>query len=282
MGDALEAIVELVRSDFEAYLATKPELALRDQHSREDFSYKGQIHVLDVPEDLRYGLFATAATYDVVVRFSPNSALPTPRDAHGMAIKVYADVQEQDLLLANSEVFMARTEEDVLALMQARHANTNRALGCYFFPSARPREWRIRPLINTIGMVGRRIHDPLKIRYYSATAMCCGVGAVRVLVRPWGRPRIGDGECVGFDVYLQHCPAELVDDPTRRCREPWSCVADLRLVERIANTEDLSFGVHHHLPEHAPLGQVAGVRAVVYPMIASMRQEYNRLHGQDP
>lgn len=273
MGDALEAIVELVRSDFEAYLATGPTLALRDQHSREDFSYKGQLHVLDVPEDFRHGLFATVATYDVVVRFSPNSALPTPRDAHGMAIKVYADGQEQDLLLANSEVFMARNEEDVLALMQARHANTNRALGRYFFPSAQPREWRVRPLLNTIGMVGRQIHDPLRIRYYSATAMCCGPSAVRVSARP----KVG-----GFDIFLQDCPAEMVDDPTRRCREPWSRVADLRLVERIANTEDLSFGVHHHLPEHAPLGQVAGVRAVVYPMIASMRREYNRAHGQDP
>lgn len=272
MGEALEAIVELVRSDFEIYLATGPDLALRDQHSREDLSYKGQIHVLDVPEDYRYGLFATVATYDVVVRFSPNSALPTPRDAHGMAIKVYADGQEQDLLLANSEVFMARTEEDVLALMQARHTNTNRALGRYFFPSARPREWRIRPLLNTIGMVGRRIHDPLKIRYYSATAMCCGPSAVRVSARP----KLG-----GFDVFLQDCPADLVDDPTRRCREPWQRVAELRLTERIASTESLSFGVHHHLPEHAPLGRVAGVRAVVYPVIFGLRREYNRVHGQD-
>jgi hypothetical protein len=275
VSETLDQIVELVRSDFEAYLATGPDLALRDQHSREHFSYQGELEILqDVPEEWCYGLFERPIAYQVVVRFSPNAALPISHDAHGMAIKVL-DLGyglEQDLLMANSQVFLARTEEDVLALMQAKHDDD---LKRYLFPGADPREWRIRALLNMLSMTRREVADPLAIRYYSATTMRCGPHAVRLSASPWRS--LGDNapEGIFFDLQLQHCPEDLIDDPMRRCKTSWHPVAELRLTEKLPSGEDLSFGPHHHLPEHEPLGQMAGVRAAVYPVIAQMRHEYN-------
>lgn len=269
--DLIAQVVAVVKADYDRYLATRPPVALRDQHPRQHVTLRGTLVIAgDVPQRWRHGLFAQGGrTFPVIARWSPNATLPIARDAHGMAVKVMGARYgvDQDLLMANSPVFFARDARACLDLMLAKRAGTVRTLAWYL---VRGRRWR--EAINLLGAVGRRVDDPLAVTYWSGTAIACGPEIVKVAAVPWRHSAAGHG----FDLKLQACPPELADDPTRCCREPFTTVGALWFPQQDpADGEDLSFSPGHCLPEHRPLGEVAAVRTAVYEAIADARHAYN-------
>lgn len=170
----------------------------------------------DVPEDLRHGLFAAAATYPAVVRFANQS--PTPqadieKDIRGMSIKVCGvsgalqpdgstSCTDQDFLLISSDVFTARDTRSFLDLRRASEPRNLRKLVIYFFNPFEPHLREFRNVLRSF----RRHSNPLRIRYFSATPFRFGAGAAKFCASP----RVGSGGAL---------PAEPSDDFLREALE---------------------------------------------------------------
>jgi hypothetical protein len=114
--------------------------ALRSVHAKAHGILRGTLQVLPLPPTLAQGLFAQAATYPVVLRFSTTpgdmleDAISTPR---GVAIKVLQvqgerldpedGLQEQDFLMVNAPVFGVPNAKKFLSGLKVVAATTDRA-----------------------------------------------------------------------------------------------------------------------------------------------------------
>ena len=101
---------------------------LRAQHPKHHGAVRARFTVLDeVPQELRHGLFARAAGYDALIRFSNGQSLDDRKpDAHGMAIKVFdvhgnhigeaqATNRPVDFVLVDHQTYFTRTMAEYLA-----------------------------------------------------------------------------------------------------------------------------------------------------------------------
>ena len=113
---------------------------VRSVHAKSHGLLKGELTVMEgLPEELRQGLFATAGSYGVVMRFSTNPGdilsdhISTPR---GLALKIvgvdgemvptHAGEVTQDLVMVNSKVFAAPDAKGFLKGLKTldEHVNT--------------------------------------------------------------------------------------------------------------------------------------------------------------
>jgi hypothetical protein len=321
---AVARIVATIVRQYEARYPVGVRPALRDQHAKSHGCVRAELVVEDdLPAALRHGLFARPATHPAVIRFSasrPQPGTDRRRDARAMAIKVLdvpgdkvlpdeREATTQDLILANSPVFFCRDAADYVELTDAM---ARRRLPAFFVPSWRPWRWRLRELRNVLSAIGRRVSNPLEIRYWSQTPYALGPQAVKYQAVPTGgarrqrRPGGPDGleEALArhlagaeasFDLLVQRrtdVRAHPVEDPTVRWRErsaPFVKVAtcripvqDLRTEERRAFAEALSFTPWHSLPEHRPLGGINRVRRHAYDTLSAIRHTMNDVPRREP
>jgi hypothetical protein len=117
--------------------------AARGVHAKSHGLLRGELHILDrLPPVLTQGLFASPATYPVVLRFSTmpgdilDDAVSTPR---GLAVKVVGVKGErldgsqgdvtQDFVLVNGPAFAKPTAKSFAATLKLLAATTDRAEG---------------------------------------------------------------------------------------------------------------------------------------------------------
>ncbi len=114
---------------------------LRSVHAKSHGLLTGHIEILPNEPDLAQGLFAKAADYPVIMRFSstPGDVLPdsvsTPR---GLAVKVLglAGGATQDFVMVNGPTFQAPNGKTFLSSLKLLAATTDRAGGAKVTASA--------------------------------------------------------------------------------------------------------------------------------------------------
>ncbi|MDQ2799187.1 MAG: catalase family protein [Armatimonadota bacterium] len=313
----IDAILTLLQRQYDHDYPPGKLPARRDQHPKAHGCVRAQFTITDdVPAELRHGIFAEPRTYDAWIRFSSSSPLMTPdtkRDAHGMAIKLVGvpgekvlederNADTQDFILANSHAFFVRNTQDYVHFLQA--FTTGRVLSFFFGVS--PFRLRLREFSNMLLAVGKRVTNPLQIRYWSQTPYRLGPHAVKYSTIPHAQTAdsmpntpepdflreamietLRQGEAVfDFLVQAQTDPVRMpVEDSTVVWDEnfsPFRRVAIIRIpaqeidtAERREFAENLSYNPWHSLPAHQPLGCMNRVRRSVYEMISRLRHERN-------
>ena len=279
----------------------------RDAHPKHHGLVRATFDIAaDLPETLRYGLFAKPQSFHAYIRFSNGRPAPVfPPDAapdvRGLAIKLLGvsgakeaqdETHTHDFILASHPVFFVpdvHTYVDFLKLPTL-------AEKMRLFPEL-PRSFR-------------SFDSPLTIRYFSQTPYALGPHVVKYLVQPIepaeqppmtltpeqiaSRPPHYLREAMA--VHLASQPAKLalcvqlapdrsaeqVDDATRLWDTEPIRVATISIpvqdFTRQANdhlAETLSFSPWHCLHEHRPLGSVNLARRRVYRE-ASVQRHANR------
>ncbi|MBT8084640.1 MAG: catalase, partial [Woeseia sp.] len=179
-----------------------PGAAQRDAHPKQHGTVYGQFTVeKDLDERLRKGLFAEAASYDALVRFSNQNNIPQHdyvKDVRGMAVKVCGvqgnmtwhygkPATSQDFLAITHDVFTTRNVDDFDALIKAvLRSDDGRLIGLIAkllmvlsrFP-ARLYIWK------NYRQAFRRHPNPLHLTYFSTVPYLHGAGqAMKFRFRP--------------------------------------------------------------------------------------------------
>jgi hypothetical protein len=323
-ADIAEVVALMVGEFSHNYPPGCPSPVRRDQHPKAHGCVRAVFTVADdLPKELCHGLFRTPRSYDAWIRFSSSSPLMTPdtkKDAHGMAIKLLGvpglkvldderDAQTQDFVLANNAAFFVRSAKDYVLFAQAIFCDR---LPSFFF-GLNPLRCRLRELSNMLSAVGKRVTNPLQIRYWSQTPYKLGPHAVKYSVRPRSTVQDSMPETPGPDFLRQAMAAmlrrdevvfeflvQIQTDPIRMPVEDstvvWSeSVSSFRRVatltipvqecdtpERHAFAEQLSFNPWHSLPEHRPVGSMNRIRRQVYETISEIRHTRNGVPREEP
>lgn len=129
----------------------------------------------DLPENLRHGLFETAATYPVFARFANASKWDdSEKDIRGLSLKVgdvpgetlWGESGQQDFLLNSYPALFVATPEEFLGFMRARQAGGTWSLLKFFLSPFDPHIGALKTVLKA-----RERHDsPLDIRYWSTVA----------------------------------------------------------------------------------------------------------------
>lgn len=132
-----------------------------------EFNVSGQI-----PDKLKHGLFAKAATYPVTARFANASKWDdSEKDLRGMSLQVgdvpgeplWGKTGYQDFLLNSHPALFVATPEDFLGFMRARQSGSKLSLAKFFL---NPFDPQLKSLITVLK--ARKKHlSPLDIRYWS-------------------------------------------------------------------------------------------------------------------
>lgn len=254
-----------------------------------------------LPDELRVGLFAKAATYKATIRFAnAASESDVERDTRGMSIKVMdaggtnlTDGQAaQDFVLNSHPVMMVGASKDFLALLRANEEGGARRL--LFFLS--------HPAAAAAALASRHHHTShLDISYWSTTPYLFGEGrAVKYIARPssprntplpqpltpnYLQERFIDrlsSEEVLFDLMVQfqtdarRTPIEDASVEWRESESPYRVVAQIRIpkqeVDHGTACERLSFNPWHARMEHIPLGNFNRARRAIYGAMADFRR----------
>lgn len=204
---ATQRVVDLVLEEMHRYYDhTRP--MRRGQHPKPHAVLEADFIVADVPQDLRFGLFAAAKTYRAWIRFSSSQSPPhsdAQPDAQGMAIKVVGVKGEkiladerwlttQDFILVNHPNFFLRDAQDVAEFGQSVTAAASVAdVKCQalaFF-------LRRRNLCGALTLrktIATKPSNPLDVEYWSQTPYALGDNhAVKYSARPSGPPIGGLG-----------------------------------------------------------------------------------------
>jgi catalase len=242
--------------------------ARRDAHPKAQGLVAGTFTVADdVPEDLRYGLFAAPGTYQAWVRFSngsPQVQADSKKDQRGFALKLRdvpgdklldepGESTSQDFVLASAPCFFIRTADDYVAFVRAQVKRPAiRVLGFFFGPN--PLRWRLYEYRKLLASLGRTA-DLLATRYWSQVPYRLGPHVVKYSVRPttpapaWPvsrdphflRKRLEDRlsrapATFDFTVQVQTDPASMpIDDSTvlwDEARAPFRKVATIALPQQ--------------------------------------------------
>ncbi|SMF41759.1 hypothetical protein SAMN06265365_11328 [Tistlia consotensis] len=260
---------------------------------------------------LRHGLFAEAARYPALVRFS-NSLFQDDRwpDTRGLAIKLKgvagsvcdgAPAGQHEILLADKPVQPFRDAAEATELFRVLDGIPSvtvlNMLGArYAFPALDPRRirWHYLATLLATGWHTAADRDLARVTYYSATPYRLGDGATKYLCRPDAqtkrRPRARgcdfrsrlqsalDRGPLGFDFLLQPRRGEEdpIDDASRAWRGPAVRVGHLEIPPQdvmagVALGDRLSFNSWHCLAAHEPLGSVNTLRRAAYRASAENR-----------
>jgi len=292
------------------------QLVQRDAHPKAHGCVHGQFTVSEnLPEALRYGIFAKPATYPVWIRYSNGTASDDNKgDLRGMGIKLCrvpgekfpSDEKEtQDfLLIAPEPVLPVGVPDEYLA----------------FFKTAIKRNpWYaltgISPLhqVHAVCVILRTVRfkptNPLLIRYFSTTPYKLGSGAVKYSALPCPSMHAKDAKrpanpganflreamaellsqrdaCFDFMVQSQIDPVAMpIEDSSVVWSEslsPFVKVGTINIpkqefqsTEQDTFCENLSINPWHSLLDHQPLGGINRVRHAVYENISQYRHMRN-------
>ena len=162
----------------------------RDVHAKGHGCARGRFVVdADVPAELRHGLFAAAAGYDAVVRFSTSEPLPGGDDWNpslkGAALKVRGvsgehfalddEADTQDFVFNNRPAFPLRDIVDYTAAMHVRRDGGLVAAGF-----ALTHLYAVPGLLIEQNLIG----SPLRTSYFSQTPIAVGDVVAKMALRP--------------------------------------------------------------------------------------------------
>jgi catalase len=177
--------------------------AQRDAHPKHHGTVEAELIVdPNIPEDLRYGVFATPGRrYQAWIRFSNAFRVrhDMERDARGIAIKLLGvndDQATQDFLMVTHSAFFAATATDFLEFPAAVGSTGPKTAGAlrairFFFRLHPPFRFRFRAF-RAFGKTRIRAMSPLAIRYFSQTPYRLGPHEVKFSVRPAVPPSTGE------------------------------------------------------------------------------------------
>jgi hypothetical protein len=291
----------------------------RDVHVKMHALARAEFSVrVDLPPELRVGLFARPRTYKAWVRFS-SSANNVNRDGkgdiRGMAIKVMevpgrkmlepeADATTHDFILISAPNFPSRTPGQFDALVAAVIGSWWNRLW-YFLTHPRVAWMLLTTMVKHANV--------LQIPFYSAVPYAFGALAVKYVVTPRVATldpmpaqrsadflrdacvrQLAKGEAIfDFAVQFQRDEATMpIEDPSRvwsvRLSPPRK-VATLRILQQSLDAEamdiqaeKLSFTPWHCLPEHRPLGAINRARRFVYEALSRFRHDANQAPRTEP
>ena len=299
------------------YPAGKGEVR-RDAHPKTHGLVRAEFVVVDdLPEGLRYGVFAEPRRYDALIRFSAGGLDVQPDtvpQGRGMAIKVLGvpgaklleaekDAQTQDFVMINFPTFFVRNLEDYEDFHLASAAGTTSK-----FFQTHPLE------AEAAFRIGHQpFHNPFQVRYWSETPYKLGPNAIKYSARPLTDRANSKPETTGPDYlreamieqvavadvvyeFLIQVQADLaktpvedplvewteVDSPSRRVALIRIPKQDISGPENLASAEQLSFTPWHSLPEHRPLGAINRARRVIYEAVSEFRHKSNRSPRREP
>jgi hypothetical protein len=273
----------------------------------------------DLPDELKYGLFRTPATYRAVIRYSNGGSFDdTKPDAHGMAIKLIgvkgdkasADEREtQDFVLMDSEVFFMKNVKNLLEFFRAQVALSATP------PNPEPMRVFAKEHPDEAGLakmaVSRVVGNPLRVQYFSTVPYQLGPGrAVKYTAKPRDPEpspatpgttpdylraamvrRLSEGkEPVIFDFMAQlQSESDPIEDPTVTWKAEPVKVATITVEpqgfsaeEQLEFCENLSFSPWHALAEQKPLGGINRARAPIYDMSTELRHSIRKAEGKQP
>lgn len=241
-------------------------------------------------------------------------------DGRGMAIKLIdADPEKpgaardrppHDILMVNYSEFFISGIEDYRSFVRV-HAlrGGEKDFKAYFLPGWNPFNWRLRDARLAIATATRPIESPLRSDYFSMTPYGLGSGrAVKYAARPCAAPANAPAlphdpdylrsalvtelaaapAC--FELLVQEQPKDVdLDDATQAWPTPLRPVGRIEIPAqkvdapgRDSACENLSFSPARAPAEHAPIGAINRVRAVVYARIADYRMKRNNVTPPDP
>ncbi len=173
--------------------------AVRSSHAKSHGLLKGELKVLDdLPAPLRQGLFATPATYPVVIRMAvgPGELLSDAVSTHrGMAIKVLGvtgaklaghDADTQDFVLATGPAFPQADAAAFLKAIKGLESATPKSEGFKqaMSTTARVANAAIGNASGTLDFFGHPPIPPLADTYYSQAALRYGDHVAKIAVVP--------------------------------------------------------------------------------------------------
>lgn len=265
----------------------------------------------DLPESLKFGVFAKADTFKTWVRFSNASTNAQPdlkRDIRGLAIKLEQVAGEklineldcignQDFLLISTDTFLCDGIQTFDGMVKAIQGSLWQKL-CFF--ATHPKV--VLQLLKSFKVFA----NPLQIRYFSCTPYLLNDRVVKYAVTPvlavsdFIPPEPGDdflrlamkkqlsiapAEFL-FSIQLQADPLSMPIEDASICWDervsPFVPVATLRIPMQDFDTparnsqgENMRFSPWHCLPVHRPLGSINRARRVVYHAISELRRRVN-------
>ncbi len=298
--------------------ANKNGHAFRDAHRKQHGCVNAQFEVLDqVPARLKQGLFAEAANYSAVIRFSNGSGQAQDDhqgDGRGMAVKVLGvngernldgaddETTSQDFLMVNHPVFFVRNAADYVQFQKAV-VNGDLMWWLISFKHVFHESWIAKTIL------GKKMVNPLEANYFSMTASKLGSTQMKFRAKPCpgsqlvnvsdsiNRLRenlaatlVGNEACFLFQVQERLKPRDMpIEDPTIEWRESDSqfiTVAKITIAKQAPylgeKCEVLSFNPWNGLKEHRPLGGISRTRKEVYQTISRLRHDFNKQSREEP
>ncbi len=298
-GARFERYAERLRALQDGAPAGTPRL--RALHAKGHLGLSAKLEILpDLPEHARHGLFATAKTYDALVRFSNGSGKrrhDKAGDVRGIAIKVLGvagkkvlgDAPTQDLLLIQSSSTPFRTPDEFVAFVFAAQSPALLVFRLFGALGLGRGLQVLKRLAASTGAVG----SLADLRFYSALPIRVGPYAARYALTPKheassaadrGHDYLGEDLAarvaradLSYDLELQFFENETrtpIEDASVDWDTPYVKVGRFTLPkqdpnspegrERAARIETLSFDPWHALEEHRPLGAMMRARKHAY------------------
>ena len=211
-----KATIDRLRAQFPP--GTQP--VLRDAHPKTHVLVRAEFIVLaDLPEQLRYGIFKEARTYDALIRFSAGGIevqADTVPQANGMAIKLFGvegekiledekDAKTQDFVMINNfPSFFVRNLFDYQAVHEALGMEDPTAGTATFFKD-HPEELKA-----VLAMRGSEpLASPFQARYWSQTPFKLGPHAMKFSAAPISAIAPGTYDTSGQD-FLREVGSEQI------------------------------------------------------------------------
>ncbi|MEM7027862.1 MAG: catalase family protein [Pseudomonadota bacterium] len=286
--------------------------AARGAHAKGHACVKAWFEVdADLDKSLQHGILQQpGTTFKSWIRFSNGRSSmagndDTEKDAHGMAIKVLVDTdnnQVQDFLMHDHPVFFTANLADYNQFVRSE----NKIL--YFVANPNPFKWKLREMRHGLNTLKQPPTSPLATQYFSNTpyklgphnikfsAKACSLDAnsnTQVNNDPDFLSKTMQAElqqqaaCFDFMVQLQnpkkYMPIEDASIEWKESDASYVPIAKITIpqqsfgsVEQKQFCENLSFSPWNGLAEHRPIGQLNRIRKVVYEASAKYRTKKNQ------
>jgi hypothetical protein len=186
-----QTIIERIEQGINGAYALGMRPSMRDAHAKAHGCVRAQFTVdLNIPPDLRRGVFAEPKTYSAWVRFSNGAGTPhndQSGDGRGMAVKLtgvpgtkllpeQANAQTQDFLMINHPVFFVRNVADYVPFTQLSLLNkANEFLDTHLHEKS-----------IVAAITSKAVDEAFTQRYYSMAPYMLGDKYVKFSARPVG------------------------------------------------------------------------------------------------
>jgi hypothetical protein len=297
---------------------TSEGLMRRDAHPKLIGLVKAEFKVeADLPADLRLGIFEKVLTFPAWVRFSNQSAPPSPdivRDIRGLAIKIMqvdkllpsnrSASRTHDFILISTNFFVTKNIIEFAGLIGALIAGKLQVL---LFFLLHP-----KVLLNLV-LSSKRFGSLLNAQFWSVSPYQFGDRIVKYSVRPTTPHAVSipsnptpdylsqvmmnqlSQQSYSFDFMIQFqidptkMPTEDLSIPWREEESPFVKVATLTIPIQTFNTPEqqayadrLSFSPWHCMTPHTPIGGINLGRKIIYDTLSRLRHSTNGFVQDEP